>query len=162
MKVSISQSRCFSFQPDTVRLGNRIIETRVSISQSRCFSFQQDVGVSLRQAIVFVSISQSRCFSFQQGFFMNNPLDIHLFQSRNRDAFLFNQTFAPGQSCRHTNVSISQSRCFSFQLYPFGGLIVPALTRSDPARDVFWEAWRCWQSITHWIKVRIIRVSTHL
>ena len=40
LDVSISESRCFSFQGNSVFLLNKVGVTRVSISESRCFSFQ--------------------------------------------------------------------------------------------------------------------------
>ena len=116
--VSISESRCFSFQayPDPRRYG---VTRPVSISESRCFSFQVQVqlprmtmlttscfnlGIEMlfisrinvnpfQFFLVIVSISESRCFSFQvprysQMLEMQIPLAL-LFQSRNRDAFRF-------------------------------------------------------------------------
>ena len=87
--VSISQSRCFSFQVASVRETPGAIDG-VSISQSRCFSFQACQAVSSADhsacsfylaiemlfisgrnlsmqghGLLKVSISQSRCFSFQ-------------------------------------------------------------------------------------------------
>ena len=61
--VSISQSRCFSFQVAFGAGGGSGLG--VSISQSRCFSFQESLH-RLPQPHVVVSISQSRCFSFQE------------------------------------------------------------------------------------------------
>ena len=63
----------------------------VSISESRCFSFQVYKKTKWLRFIIIVSISESRCFSFQV---MKRPsrTAIHhwnLFQSRNRDAFRF-------------------------------------------------------------------------
>ena len=89
MRVSISQSRCLSFQ-----VGGRISEllalrVKVSISQSRCLSFQGHAAVSCSPPTISVSISQSRCLSFQV---VNTPL-----------------------VRQHIVVSISQSRCLSFQ-----------------------------------------------
>ena len=88
--VSISESRCFSFQA-TVELTFAIVVTAVSISGSRCFSFQVlmrrvsfegdpsrfNLGIEMlfvssprherptNTTFIFVSISESRCFSFQ-------------------------------------------------------------------------------------------------
>ena len=111
----------------------------VSISQSRCFSFQVSRQlVSLASARI-VSISQSRCFSFQDKPELRLADFSFVFQSRNRDAFHFRTggtsdsrgcgydsfnlaiemlfiSGKPPASARVTrNVSISQSRCFSFQ-----------------------------------------------
>ena len=113
--VSISESRCFSFQvcaDDTVRLNHNSFQSRnrdafhfknafrgtgmkplsfVSISESRCFSFQERITSDSRDGSLQVSISESRCFSFQ----------------------------ARALLCRHHSrmyVSISESRCFSFQV----------------------------------------------
>ena len=68
LKVSISESRCFSFQVklDACNVGEMRQRGRVSISESRCFSFQVKSG----KTTVWH--------------------DNHsLFQSRNRDAFRF-------------------------------------------------------------------------
>ena len=112
--VSISRSRCFSFQRKDVkenafaavvfqsrdrdaflfnhyRSGTYATNFAVSISRSRCFSFQRNAHIVLPPNIV-VSISRSRCFSFQQD-------DV------------------VGRVLGEIYVSISRSRCFSFQLY---------------------------------------------
>ena len=135
--VSISESRCFSFQ-EYIRLESYPARDIVSISESRCFSFQ---GMRLIfDAVVYrpVSISESRCFSFQEkkagamahsghGFnlgiemlFVSRIVEVDVsvtadeFQSRNRDAFRFKWD---NQGCLSWElfVSISESRCFSFQ-----------------------------------------------
>ena len=66
---------------------------KVSISQSRCFSFQLKQKVFDTYSIYQVSISQSRCFSFQLATSQPriNAGSCQAFQSRNRDAFLFNE-----------------------------------------------------------------------
>ena len=92
----------------------------VSISQSRCFSFQVYGGHSPSAYLWNVSISQSRGFSFQVNWMtvashwtrMRFNLAIEmLFISGRKE-----QTVVRGP----TDVSISQSRCFSFQVQIFG------------------------------------------
>ena len=85
--VSISESRCFSFQGKG--RGHIHAPSRVSISESRCFSFQVKC-LSLKECTILrVSISESRCFSFQvHQDFACRPCH-RTFQSRNRDAFRF-------------------------------------------------------------------------
>ena len=111
--VSISESRCFSFQvrrhaPDVVpprfsfqsrnRDAFRFKSSRnlfkkpkvdVSISESRCFSFQVKSVRRRRKEVVIVSISESRCFSFQVTVMSILTSGLRMFQSRNRDAFRF-------------------------------------------------------------------------
>ena len=88
--VSISQSRCLSFQVCEIGAGNGYW-AYVSISQSRCLSFQAHVGLATARA--------------------------SLFQSRNRDACHFRKESRLGQRASTVNlVSISQSRCLSFQV----------------------------------------------
>ena len=60
--VSISQSRCLSFQA-RIRTINRA-DSGVSISSSRCLSFQDRSKYDWWRTFN-VSISQSRCLSFQ-------------------------------------------------------------------------------------------------
>ena len=62
--VSISESRCFSFQVSDARDRRKRRQNRVSISESRCFSFQA-VACIRSPKTTTVSISESRCFSFQ-------------------------------------------------------------------------------------------------
>ena len=107
--VSISQSRCLSFQACRSAIW-RARFGRVSISQSRCLSFQACVSIASLSETTQVSISQSRCLSFQgsssisgtlsyfcfnlaiemlvmsgkPGLFTNSTAAV--FQSRNRDA----------------------------------------------------------------------------
>ena len=88
----------------------------VSISQSRCFSFQVMILRSFRKASMNVSISQSRCFSFQEGECDATSHRASLFQSRNRDAFHFRFVVFAATTDSSDVVSISQSRCFSFQV----------------------------------------------
>ena len=66
-----------------------IMQTFVSISESRCFSFQGDGCDLLLCPFVEVSISESRCFSFQGSCRSTHQRITALFQSRNRDAFHF-------------------------------------------------------------------------
>ena len=65
LSVSISQSRCLSFQVK-IFVGT-LRNSEVSISQSRCLSFQDGEGVDIQGLPFLVSISQSRCLSFQEG-----------------------------------------------------------------------------------------------
>ena len=141
-RVSISQSRYFSFQGDRgVRL--RSAKSTVSISQSRYFSFQAAFTIELaRHWIHQVSISQSRYFSFQGSFTILLRGSCLMFQSRNRDTSLFRsidcaekpfntmfQSRNRDTSLFRLNtldlaqtddlVSISQSRYFSFQVWVF-------------------------------------------
>ena len=86
--VSISQSRCLSFQVEFNRFPVVPVIT-VSISQSRCLSFQGIPNRFSEFRFLFVSISQSRCLSFQESVAV--------------------------AMAQHLHVSISQSRCLSFQ-----------------------------------------------
>ena len=111
--VSISQSRCLSFQAENIA-EQEIRFYQVSISQSRCLSFQATARRSLRRitsgfnlAIEMliisgcesccpscnrwcnVSISQSRCLSFQDRAASRGWVHRLRFQSRNRDAYHF-------------------------------------------------------------------------
>ena len=62
---------------------------QVSISESRCFSFQENGVARGIRGLTHVSISESRCFSFQAPPY-DPPTSIACsFQSRNRDAFRF-------------------------------------------------------------------------
>ena len=139
--VSISQSRCFSFQG--LCSGGVSIGDAVSISQSRCFSFQDHASTETEDTMHHVSISQSRCFSFQaknrtqsqainkRGF--NLAIEMLFISGRNRRragaggkhvvsisqsrCFSFQgQCFVGSGNCERFRVSISQSRCFSFQV----------------------------------------------
>ena len=112
--VSISESRCFSFQVTandiTVTGGTRGFQSRnrdafrfkcglirivgdafksVSISESRCFSFQAENTLKALRDFIIVSISESRCFSFQVYTAYETRKNETMFQSRNRDAFRF-------------------------------------------------------------------------
>ena len=87
----------------------------VSISESRCFSFQDQLEVDWKLSAFEVSISESRCFSFQvyrlsrslfEYICFNLGIEM-LFVSRKKPAKL---------SPKNPLVSISESRCFSFQV----------------------------------------------
>ena len=87
-RVSISSSRCFSFQVE--KSVSPAVSMHVSISSSRCFSFQVRGRGMLSSRVAPVSISSSRCFSFQVAEKENrHDADNHSFQSRHRDAFHF-------------------------------------------------------------------------
>ena len=89
----------------------------VSISESRCFSFQVCGEISGQARQLKVSISESRCFSFQGSSYIIGPFrNINGFQSRNRDAFRFKISKSKGEETIESIVSISESRCFSFQV----------------------------------------------
>ena len=102
--VSISQSRCLSFQVtdfDEVAHKARVeFQSRnrdayhfrrasagssrhiygvVSISQSRCLSFQVATACGLGKSLLSVSISQSRCLSFQVAVGVNWNLGLYCF-----------------------------------------------------------------------------------
>ena len=115
--VSISESRCFSFQE--ILIGPLALPLCiVSISESRCFSFQVEgadteaqleVCFNLGIEMLFVSSAeQTRRFgqkSFQTRFNLGIEM---LFVSRSN-------TYSADNSYYH--VSISESRCFSFQVF---------------------------------------------
>ena len=61
----------------------------VSISQSRCLSFQVVRVLTEEASMSYVSISQSRCLSFQDAYPADGEETVILFQSRNRDAYHF-------------------------------------------------------------------------
>ena len=134
--VSISQSRCFSYQATCHRIlplrkigFNLAIEMlfisgkspnatdsawrQVSISQSRCFSFQGNASSSGSTSSRFQSRNRD-AFHFRSTIYISGLTLLREFQSRNRDAFHFRSM----DGCypqSHRGVSISQSRCFSFQ-----------------------------------------------
>ena len=107
-------------------LGNTDAMLRiVSISESRCFSFQGILAKHWKgcDQICNVSISESRCFSFQVNWLIL-PLQLYcplasMFQSRNRDAFRFKYIIYIIYLYGTRVVSISESRCFSFQEHEF-------------------------------------------
>ena len=107
--VSISQSRCFSFQ-GIRSLGARYhVAQNVSISQSRCFSFQGNCNPHRR---CFGRQFQSRnrdAFHFRGR--MIGHLDAYQdkFQSRNRDAFHF-------RNRRRSCIAICYSKCFNLAI----------------------------------------------
>ena len=114
-RVSISQSRYFSFQVDTVFLECRI--NLVSISQSRYFSFQDrryavssasGSGFNLAIEILFFSSYALRKALSPGLSSFNLAIEILFFSRGDLIGFLaFRATFQV--------VSISQSRYFSFQ-----------------------------------------------
>ena len=135
--VSISQSRCFSFQEIRNVLAPYplgLFQSRnrdafhfrsgaafwkdmlriVSISQSRCFSFQVP-RVRWYGRWRVVSISQSRCFSFQGGKDSPSTLETHSpFQSRNRDAFHFRH-HSPSSPCMGNEFQSRNRDAFHFR-----------------------------------------------
>ena len=137
--VSISQSRCFSFQEPQIRLHNAyptyVFQSRnrdafhfrsqvrkrcllsflVSISQSRCFSFQAKPTAVFRSWSELFQSRNRDAFHFRSSSALTNPLPLSTFQSRNRDAFHFRHPKVFALARLSLFVSISQSRCFSFQ-----------------------------------------------
>ena len=134
--VSISQSRCLSFQGwhrcasamglkrfqsrnrDAYHFRKSVLDVykyinQVSISQSRCLSFQEEFGEEGQVPVGLVSISQSRCLSFQVGFLSDQRSGRMVSISQSRCLSF------QGNSCAASrirgSVSISQSRCLSFQ-----------------------------------------------
>ena len=103
-----------------VVIATRTFAVIVSISESRCFSFQGNNNPDFTTANYFVSISESRCFSFQENGKPNCPRiavsKLIVFQSRNRDAFRFKNASRVHDEAVNLAVSISESRCFSFQV----------------------------------------------
>ena len=87
----------------------------LSISQSRCFSFQGFLPRLRMHSVLTLSISQSRCFSFQAKSYRPETVIPTNFQSRNRDAFHFRCGGDHAGDNGKIRLSISQSRCFSFQ-----------------------------------------------
>ena len=84
----------------------------VSISESRCFSFQVNyVNPSTRHHLKFQSRNRD-AFRFKGDRYFDHNRHT-TFQSRNRDAFRF-KAYNPFSSST-SFVSISESRCFSFQ-----------------------------------------------
>ena len=114
-RVSISESRCFSFQGcDCVRnFSDRYFQ--VSISESRCFSFQVPLRASPDPYLLSFNLGIEMLFVSSE--LKDNPVGNAgvKFQSRNRDAFRFKlkNLRSKGLEC---SVSISESRCFSFQV----------------------------------------------
>ena len=137
MAVSISQSRCLSFQVNGLTV--YVPRMLVSISQSRCLSFQDKKQQMSNKSERFQSRNRDAChFRLEQR--RQLALEFfNMFQSRNRDACHF-RSHAPAwqaipqqkfqsrnrdachfrkwNSCCNLmsrTVSISQSRCLSFQ-----------------------------------------------
>ena len=113
--VSISQSRCLSFQAGMDCGKPCCSGMRVSISQSRCLSFQvtncrayllKEVRFNLAIEMLIISglstANEKRCLH-------------SMFQSRNRDAYHFRIEDTRQGTWYLIEVSISQSRCLSFQ-----------------------------------------------
>ena len=138
--VSISESRCFSFQDVDVGINIRAIDSFQSRNRD-AFHFKiQQVGLHLRRLpsfnlgieMLFISrksevasfIVAKRGSSFNLGIemlFVSSLSEPHfvsdkdmLFQSRNRDAFRFKLDHTRDVGISMV-VSISESRCFSFQ-----------------------------------------------
>ena len=115
-RVSISQSRYFSFQGWRARHVT-CDSANVSISQSRYFSFQ--VNCTTRTPIpISVSISQSRYFSFQVilRWILVKARLLPLVSISQSRYFSFQGAMAAGRHGCTQAVSISQSRYFSFQV----------------------------------------------
>ena len=116
------------------RTRSKLLISIVSISESRCFSFQVITGRFVRYddrhqrfnlGIEMLFISRYRCFRFST----TQPL-ITMFQSRNRDAFHFKKRNRSNSATAISNnaVSISESRCFSFQDHKMRSYDARALT----------------------------------
>ena len=113
--VSISQSRCFSFQviKTSENRGEKCLKFQ---SRNRdAFHFRHE---TLRGTCAALMRFQSRnrdAFHFRSHS-PSRPHSPSLFQSRNRDAFHFRTGLPTVFFALGTIVSISQSRCFSFQV----------------------------------------------
>ena len=92
------------------------MEFVVSISQSRCFSFQA-VIMSAHCITASIRFNLAIEMLFISGLeFLQMGCHVGLFQSRNRDAFHFRKRRSRSRRrIKSSPVSISQSRCFSFQ-----------------------------------------------
>ena len=96
-------------------------DSHVSISQSRCLSFQDKRRFACRSANICVSISQSRCLSFQvpgtklsggsYGKCFNLAIEMLVISGGRKHSVTLPNSLS---------VSISQSRCLSFQGNPNG------------------------------------------
>ena len=90
-RVSISRSRCFSFQLACFRCGCQLHVWYVSISRSRCFSFQLSYPMRPTTSKCCFNLAiEMLFFSTNVGGLVQNAVGATLFQSRDRDAFLFN------------------------------------------------------------------------
>ena len=114
--VSISQSRCFSFQ-EKEELVKAFVDNVVSISQSRCFSFQ-GTGGSCGPATLYSFQSRNRdAFHFRKKRNWLKRLSTTLFQSRNRDAFHFRGQETMERAQNHADAFQSRNRdAFHFRL----------------------------------------------
>ena len=142
--VSISESRCFSFQVNSdkilpsrfsefqsrnrdafrfkfnITFGTvRTVVLRVSISESRCFSFQVLNFLAGRVHIRRVSISESRCFSFQGHDSRAIAPSSSCFNLGIEMLFVSSEHATPIAIGYPKKVSISESRCFSFQAFRY-------------------------------------------
>ena len=143
--VSISESRCFSFQVSDF-VDRHIISLFVSISESRCFSFQGhhilkgfpehiDFSFNLGIEMLFVSSALSNveqaCFEacFNLGIemlFVSRWIRESMikslykqFQSRNRDAFRFKWRFAYRWGCHPLMFQSRNRDAFRFKCKQF-------------------------------------------
>ena len=86
--VSISESRCFSFQVTAMCLAMSSSSSGFNLGIEMLF-VSRTLDALREHELNTVSISESRCFSFQVNY-VNPSTRHHLkFQSRNRDAFRF-------------------------------------------------------------------------
>ena len=114
--VSISQSRCLSFQAVCGRRRKDVLFS-VSISQSRCLSFQVNCRFLCSLFRLRVSISQSRCLSFQVHFQARRLVDgDNLSFNLAIEMLVISGFYGDAEAVNNTIVSISQSRCLSFQV----------------------------------------------
>ena len=91
-QVSISESRCFSFQVrPVIGATKNTIEACFNLGIEMLFISRLDMTIT--ELIAFlVSISESRCFSFQAASVAQTNANKDMFQSRNRDAFHFKES----------------------------------------------------------------------
>ena len=138
LAVSISQSRCLSFQDThwmSLKSGSHCFNLAIEMLVISGVSFVPSYAYTYlfqsrnRDACHFrwlhiqrlaagwtlVSISQSRCLSFQVYALWAECWRAGKFQSRNRDACHFRNWVATLKAAQVLSVSISQSRCLSFQ-----------------------------------------------
>ena len=143
VEVSISESRCFSFQGSSVGGGN-VVAVRVSISESRCFSFQGPAERFLWNGYQGKFQSRNRdAFRFKRHCKSWLKSDLTRFNLGIEMLFVSREHRSPAPQCRqhsfnlgiemlfvssscravgyyksNLKVSISESRCFSFQVHP--------------------------------------------
>ena len=112
--VSISESRCFSFQGTAVSVAFVASKIMFQSRNRDAFRFKFRFPFTTPIYVFIVSISESRCFSFQESTRRVSVPFIASFNLGIEMLFVSSRRIKPSQGL--AIVSISESRCFSFQV----------------------------------------------